>query len=559
MSITALDGKRFAEMVIQGANHLAANAKMVDALNVFPVPDGDTGTNMNLSMTSGAKEVRNNVQEHIGKVGVSLSKGLLMGARGNSGVILSQLFRGFSKAVESKAEISAKDFAQALDAGVETAYKAVMKPVEGTILTVAKDSAKKGVQVAQKSNDIIVIMEEVVKEAKASLKRTPDLLPVLKEVGVVDSGGQGLVFVYEGFLAVLKGEELPESPITPSMDEMVNAEHHKSVQSHMNTADIEFGYCTEFMVRFEADKVTKHPFDEGDFRNDLSKLGDSLLVIADEDVVKVHIHSEQPGEVLTYGQKYGNLINMKIENMRQQHSNIVGESHTEKVSELPKAPKELQEYGIVTVSMGSGIAELFKSIGAHAVIEGGQTMNPSTEDIVKAVKEVNAKKVFILPNNKNIIMAAQQAADVSDEEIYVIPSKTVPQGLSALLAFNPTTDVTANESAMMDALQHVKTGQITFAVRDTQIDGLEIEKDDFMGISEGKIVIKNKDKENAAKDLLSQMLDEESEILTIIYGEDVTEEEVTSLTQFVEENFADVEIEVHNGGQPLYSFIFSIE
>jgi uncharacterized protein len=559
VSITALDGKRFAEMVIQGANHLAANAKMVDALNVFPVPDGDTGTNMNLSMTSGAKEVRNNVQEHIGKVGVSLSKGLLMGARGNSGVILSQLFRGFSKAVESKAEISAKDFAQALDAGVETAYKAVMKPVEGTILTVAKDSAKKGVQVAQKSNDIIMIMEEVVKEAKASLKRTPDLLPVLKEVGVVDSGGQGLVFVYEGFLAVLKGEELPESPITPSMNEMVNAEHHKSVQSHMNTADIEFGYCTEFMVRFEADKVTKHPFDEGDFRNDLSKLGDSLLVIADEDVVKVHIHSEQPGEVLTYGQKYGNLINMKIENMRQQHTNIVGESHTAKDSELPKAPKELQEYGIVTVSMGSGIAELFKSIGAHAVIEGGQTMNPSTEDIVKAVKEVNAKKVFILPNNKNIIMAAQQAADVSDEEIYVIPSKTVPQGLSALLAFNPSTDVKANESAMMDALQHVKTGQITFAVRDTQIDGLEIEKDDFMGISEGKIVIKNKDKENAAKELLSQMLDEDSEILTIIFGEDVTEEEVTSLTQFVEENFADVEIEVHNGGQPLYSFIFSIE
>jgi uncharacterized protein len=376
---------------------------------------------------------------------------------------------------------------------------------------------------------------------------------------VVDSGGQGLVFVYEGFLAVLKGEKLPESPITPSMNEMVNAEHHKSVQSHMNTADIEFGYCTEFMVRFEADKVTKHPFDEGNFRNDLSKLGDSLLVIADEDVVKVHIHSEQPGEVLTYGQKYGNLINMKIENMRQQHSNIVGESHTAIDSELPKAPKELQEYGIVTVSMGSGIAELFKSIGAHAVIEGGQTMNPSTEDIVKAVKEVNAKKVFILPNNKNIIMAAQQAADVSDEEIYVIPSKTVPQGLSALLAFNPSTDVKANESAMMDALQHVKTGQITFAVRDTQIDGLEIEKDDFMGISEGKIVIKNKDKENAAKDLLSQMLDEDSEILTIIYGEDVTEEEVSSLTQFVEENFADVEIEVHNGCQPLYSFIFSIE
>ncbi|WHY88045.1 DAK2 domain-containing protein [Neobacillus novalis] len=559
MSITALDGKRFAEMVIQGANHLAANAKMVDALNVFPVPDGDTGTNMNLSMTSGAKEVKNNVQEHIGKVGVALSKGLLMGARGNSGVILSQLFRGFSKAVETKSKISAKDFALALEAGVETAYKAVMKPVEGTILTVAKDSAKKGVQAAQNSTDIIAVMEEVLKEAKASLKRTPDLLPVLKEVGVVDSGGQGLVFVYEGFLAVLKGEELPESPIASSMDEMVSAEHHRSVQSHMNTEDIEFGYCTEFMVRFEQDKTAKHPFDEGVFRNDLSRLGDSLLVIADEDVVKVHIHSEQPGEVLSYGQRYGNLINMKIENMRQQHSNIVGESHPALVSERPVPSKELQEYGIVTVSMGAGIADLFKSIGAHAVIEGGQTMNPSTEDIVKAVKQVNAKKVFILPNNKNIIMAAEQAADVTEEEIYVIPSKTVPQGLSALLAFNPSTDVAANETAMKDALQHVKTGQITFAVRDTQIDGLEIEKDDFMGIAEGKIIVKNKDKAKVAEDLLTKMIEEDSEILTIIYGEDVTAEEVKNLAQFVQEQYEDVEIEIHNGQQPLYSFIFSIE
>jgi uncharacterized protein len=560
VSITALDGKRFAEMIISGANNLAANAKMVDALNVFPVPDGDTGTNMNLSMTSGAKEVKNNVQEHIGKVGSSLSKGLLMGARGNSGVILSQLFRGFSKAIEAKAQVNAKEFASALEAGVETAYKAVMKPVEGTILTVAKDASKKGVQAAQKSNDIIVIMEEVLKEAKASLKRTPDLLPVLKEVGVVDSGGQGLVCVYEGFLAQLKGEKLPDSPEDlPSMDELVNAEHHKSVQGHINTEDIVFGYCTEFMVRFEEDKLAKNPFNENKFRNDLDKYGDSLLVIADDDVAKVHIHSEQPGEVLSYGQRYGNLINMKIENMRLQHSNIVGETKTPLVSGRAEAPKEKQEFGIVTVSMGAGIADLFKSIGAHAVIEGGQTMNPSTEDIVKAVKEVNAKKIFILPNNKNIIMAAQQAADVSDEEIYVIPSKTVPQGLSALLAFNPSADAETNAGVMTEALNHVKTGQITFAVRDTQIDGLEIEKDDFMGISEGKIVVKNKDKQKVAQDLLTQMIDGDSEILTIIYGEDVTEAEVADLTEFVEEQFGDVEIEVHNGKQPLYSFIFSIE
>ena len=560
MSITALDGKRFAEMVIQGANHLSSNAKMVDALNVFPVPDGDTGTNMNLSMTSGAKEVKNNSQEHIGKVGAALSRGLLMGARGNSGVILSQLFRGFSKAVESKAVISGNDFALALEAGVETAYKAVMKPVEGTILTVAKDSAKSAVAAAQKSEDIIYIMEEVLKEAKSSLKRTPDLLPVLKEVGVVDSGGQGLVFVYEGFLAQLKGESLPQSSdFLPTMTELVSAEHHKSVQGHINTEDIVFGYCTEFMVRFEQEKIAKHSFNESTFRNDLSEYGDSLLVIADEDVVKVHIHSEKPGEVLTYGQRYGNLINMKIENMRQQHTNIVGETHVAINSEASQAPKEMQEYGIVTVSMGSGIAELFKSIGAHAVIEGGQTMNPSTEDIVKAVKEVNAKKVFILPNNKNIIMAAEQAKDVADEEIYVIPSKTVPQGLSALLAFNPSAVIDENEAAMKEALNHVKSGQITFAVRDTSIDGLEIEKDDFMGISEGKIVVKNKDKGKVAEDLLTNMLDEDSEILTIIYGEDVTEEEVATLTSFVEENYEDVEVEIHDGGQPLYSYIFSIE
>ncbi|MDR6997945.1 DAK2 domain-containing protein [Neobacillus niacini] len=560
MSITALDGKRFAEMVIQGANHLAANAKMVDALNVFPVPDGDTGTNMNLSMTSGAKEVRNNVQEHIGKVGVALSKGLLMGARGNSGVILSQLFRGFAKAVENKSFISGKDFAQALDSGVETAYKAVMKPVEGTILTVAKDSAKKGVQAATKTDDVITIMEEVLKEAKASLKRTPDLLPVLKEVGVVDSGGQGLVFVYEGFLAELKGEKLPDSPAAlPSMDEMVSAEHHKTIQGHINTEDIVFGYCTEFMVKFESDKIAKHSFKEEVFRNDLSKLGDSLLVIADEELVKVHIHSEQPGEVLTYGQRYGSLINMKIENMRQQHSNIVGETHTPLVWDKQTTQKEKAEYGIVTVSMGSGIAELFKSIGANAVIEGGQTMNPSTEDIIRAVKEVNAKKVFILPNNKNIIMAARQAADVTDEDIYVIPSKTVPQGLSALLAFNPSADANANDAAMKEAMQHVKSGQITFAVRDTQIDGLEIEKDDFMGIAEGKIIVKNKGKVKAAEELLVKMLDDESEILTILYGEDVAEEEIKMLVEYMGEQYPDVEIEVHNGAQPLYSFIFSIE
>jgi DAK2 domain fusion protein YloV len=557
VSINILDGNRFAEMIIHGANHLAANAKYVDSLNVFPVPDGDTGTNMNLSMTSGAKEVKNNVQAHIGKVASAFSRGLLMGARGNSGVILSQLFRGFGRSIENKAEISGKEFAEALNAGVETAYKAVMKPVEGTILTVAKDAAKKAVQVAKKHDDLTVIMEEVVKEAKASLKRTPDFLPILKEVGVVDSGGQGLVFVYEGFLAQLKGETLPEAAKAPvNMEELVNAEHHRSAQSHIQTEEIEFGYCTEFMVKLDR---TKQPFSEETFRHDLSQYGDSLLVISDEQLVKVHIHAEYPGEVLNYAQRYGSLINMKIENMREQHSSIVGESKSPVRDSEAKENQEMKEYGIVAVSMGKGIAELFKSIGAHAVIEGGQTMNPSTEDIVSAIKKVNAKKVIVLPNNKNIIMAASQAAEMVEAEVVVIPSKTVPQGMSALLAFNPSLDLTENEAAMTEALGHVKTGQITFAVRDTNIDGLTIEKDDYMGIFDGKIVAKNKEKVKAAEELLEKMIDDDTEIVTLLQGEDATEEDVAALSDYIETKFPNVELEIHNGGQPLYSFIFSVE
>ncbi|OCA83977.1 hypothetical protein A8F95_12895 [Bacillus wudalianchiensis] len=544
-------------MVQAGAAHLSAHADMVDALNVFPVPDGDTGTNMNLSMTSGAKEVQQNISAHFGKTAAALSKGLLMGARGNSGVILSQLFRGFSKAVEQKQEVTGKELAQAFEAGVETAYKAVMKPVEGTILTVAKDAAKKAVAVAKKQADIVVIAEELVKEARASLERTPDYLPVLKEVGVVDSGGQGLLLVYEGFLAELKGEKLPETAgITPKMDELVSAAHHKSIQSFMDTSAIEFGYCTEFMVRFEEDKVKKNPFSEEKFRADLSEYGDSLLVIADDEIAKVHIHSEQPGNVLTYGQRYGSLINMKIENMRQQHSDIVGTPSKEPVAAVQKGK---QEMGVVTVCMGEGIAQLFESIGASAVIEGGQTMNPSTEDIVKAIEQVHANRVILLPNNKNIIMAAEQAAEVVNIEAVVVPSKTVPQGMSALLAYNPEASLEENKAAMTAALAHVKTGQITFAVRDTNIDGIEIAKDDFMGIADGKILLTDKNKVIAAKELIRTMIDDESEIVTIIYGEDASEQEVEEVTSFIEEQFEEVEVEVHNGKQPLYSFIFAVE
>lgn len=552
----SLDGIQFAEMVKMGAHHLFQNADYVDALNVFPVPDGDTGTNMNLSMSSGAKETEAHAQAHIGKTAQALSKGLLMGARGNSGVILSQLFRGFGKDVEAHATLDAKTFAHALKHGVDTAYKAVMKPVEGTILTVAKDAAKKAVESAETNDDLIIVMEDMLKEAKASLERTPDLLPVLKEVGVVDSGGQGLVYVYEGFVACLKGEKLPEKTSTYSMDDLVSAEHHKNVQGFMNTADIEFGYCTEFMVKFEEKKIAEHPFEENDFRNALSEFGDSLLVISDDEIAKVHIHSEKPGDVLAFGQQYGDLIKIKIENMRQQHAEIVGDDYNRATAQptVKKVP-----YAVVTVAMGEGVSELLKSVGASVVIEGGQTMNPSTEDIVKAIESVGAEKVLILPNNKNIIMAAEQAAEVIGIEAAVVPTKSVPQGMAAILAFNPESSVEDNKLNMTNAFAHVKTGQVTFAVRDTSIDGVEIQKDDYMAISEGKIVGATPSLDEASHTLVNNLIDDDSEIVTIIFGEDVAKEVAEQLATFIEENFSHVEVEVYNGKQPLYPYIISVE
>ena len=552
-----IDGLKFAEMIKLGAHHLYQNADYVDSLNVFPVPDGDTGTNMNLSMTSGAKETEENAVAHIGQTAQALSKGLLMGARGNSGVILSQLFRGFGKAIENEATVNGAQFAAALKYGVETAYKAVMKPVEGTILTVAKDASNIGVEKAASTDDIIEVMEAIVKEAQASLERTPDLLAVLKEVGVVDSGGQGLVYVYEGFLACLKGEELPARTVVESMDDLVSAEHHRSVQGFMNTADIEFGYCTEFMVKFEDDKLQTNPYDESEFRQGLSQFGDSLLVISDDEVAKVHIHTEEPGDALSYGQKFGSLIKIKIENMRQQHLEIVGENYSVQNSAKKEVVKH--PYAVVTVAMGAGISELLKSVGASAIIEGGQTMNPSTEDIVKAIEAVGAERVLILPNNKNIIMAAQQAADVIGIEAAVVPTKTVPEGLAAILAFNPEAEVSVNVAAMTEAASFVKTGQVTHAVRDTSIDGVEITKDDFMGISGGKIITSASSLENVMKTLLNSIIDEDDEIVTIIYGEDVSEEDASAIASYVEDNFDHAEVELYNGKQPLYPYIISVE
>ncbi|EUJ33453.1 hypothetical protein MFLO_02863 [Listeria floridensis FSL S10-1187] len=554
MDTYQLDGEKWAKMIALGAENLTKNADFVDSLNVFPVPDGDTGTNMNLSMTSGAKEVKTHETANAGAVSANLAKGLLMGARGNSGVILSQLFRGFAKAVEGKERLSPVDFAGGFVKGVETAYKAVMKPVEGTILTVAREAAKAGIEAASREDATIeAVMKDILAKGKEALEKTPEQLPVLKEVGVVDSGGQGLIIIYEGFYGVLTGNmEIPDYML--SMSELVSAEHHRHVQDFMSTEDIVYGYCTEIMVRINENKPGQKAFDETEFRNHLSTMGDSLLVVSDDEVAKVHVHTEHPGDVFNYGQEFGSLIKMKVENMREQHDAIVSEP------EEQAAPKEKVPFGIVTVSAGAGIKELFLSVGATVVLSGGQTMNPSTEDIVKAIESANAEQVFVLPNNKNILMAAEQAAAVLGEEsVQVIPTKTIPEGLAALLAYQPRADFSENVGAMTQVIDEVKSGSVTTAVRDTTVEGVEIHKDDFIGMIQGKIKYSEKTLKATALDTLQAMLDEDSEIVTLIFGEGATPETAEELVDALTDEFPDVEFEVHDGGQPVYPYIFSVE
>lgn len=545
-----LDGKTLAQMILLGAEHLENNSDMIDALNVFPVPDGDTGTNMNLSMSSGAEEVKRANQERVSDVSKAFSKGLLMGARGNSGVILSQLFRGFAEGIGSKKEVNTQELAEAFNEGVRTSYKAVMKPVEGTILTVAKDAARRAKEVAQHETNIVTLMEEVVSEAKASLARTPDLLPILKEVGVVDSGGQGLVTIYEGFLALLKGEELPEYEVTDiDMAEMVSAEHHKIAQDFMSADEIEYGYCTEFMIKLEKDKLQENAFNEEEFREELLKHGDSLVVVSDDEIVRVHVHTEYPGNAMTYAQTFGSLINIDIENMREQHSQILSQKKQEKK----------EKFALITVAMGSGIKELFESLGVSVVIEGGQTMNPSTKDITDAIEQVHAENIFILPNNKNIVMAAEQAAELAGDHVEVIPTTTIPQGITACLYFFPEGSVEENKEAMIEGMNEVKTGQVTYAIRDTKINDIFIDKGNFMGLADGDIKATHKDRIETTKELLKQLITSDDEIVTLLYGEDVPESECEQLTQFLEDNFEDVEVEVHQGNQPIYSYIIAVE
>ncbi|HDC7177469.1 TPA: fatty acid kinase catalytic subunit FakA [Staphylococcus aureus] len=547
--ISKINGKLFADMIIQGAQNLSNNADLVDSLNVYPVPDGDTGTNMNLTMTSGREEVENNLSKNIGELGKTFSKGLLMGARGNSGVILSQLFRGFCKNIESESEINSKLLAESFQAGVETAYKAVMKPVEGTILTVAKDAAQAAIEKANNTEDCIELMEYIIVKANESLENTPNLLAVLKEVGVVDSGGKGLLCVYEGFLKALKGEKVEAKVAKIDKDEFVHDEH--DFHGVINTEDIIYGYCTEMMVRFGKNKKA---FDEQEFRQDMSQFGDSLLVINDEEIVKVHVHTEYPGKVFNYGQQYGELIKLKVENMREQHREVIRkEQHTAK----PKM--ETVETAIITISMGEGISEIFKSMGATHIISGGQTMNPSTEDIVKVIEQSKCKRAIILPNNKNILMASEQAASIVDAEAFVIPTKSIPQGISALFQYDVDATLEENKAQMADSVNNVKSGSLTYAVRDTKIDGVEIKKDAFMGLIEDKIVSSQSDQLTTVTELLNEMLAEDSEILTVIIGQDAEQAVTDNMINWIEEQYPDVEVEVHEGGQPIYQYFFSVE
>nr|WP_284706741.1 DAK2 domain-containing protein [Latilactobacillus sakei] len=543
-------------MMRVAAHRLTKNAEFVNSLNVFPVPDGDTGTNMSLTFQSGAKAVNENNAQAVGELSKSLAKGLLMGARGNSGVISSQIFRGFSKSMEEKTSLTAQDLAGAFTSGVQTAYKAVMKPVEGTILTVAREGAKAGAKVAAQTDDIGAVVEAVVEGSKKALLKTPELLPVLKEVGVVDSGGQGLVFIYEGFLEGLTGQAPAKDLYTPDeaeMDEMVNANHHQTAQ--MGTEEIENGYCTEIMVALGDGTTVDREFDYDEFRNHLNGIGDSLLVVADDEVVKVHVHTEHPGTVMAYGQHFGSLMKIKVDNMRLQHDTIV-ENDQQATAPVQAEPVDT---GIIAISAGAGVAELFRSLGATYILSGGQTMNPSTQDILDAIQAANAKKVILLPNNKNIFLAAEQAAEVAEIPVEIVQSRTIAQGMTALLSFDPSAELQANQAAMTEALDTVISGQVTQAIRDTTLDGLEIKKDDYMGIIDGKIKVSTADRQTAAIEMVQTMLDEDSEIVTIIVGEDGDMTEAEAISDAIMAQDDELEVEIHEGDQPVYPYLISVE
>ncbi len=537
-----MNGQLFKKMLESGANNLTNKYTEIDALNVFPVPDGDTGTNMSLTFNAGVKDALACDFEDVSDIAKVLSKGLLMGARGNSGVITSQIFRGLFQGVEGLKDVNGLQLAHAFVQGSRVAYKAVMRPVEGTILTVIREAADYTFAYASGIEGITCsqVIDKMVEEAHASLQRTPDLLPVLKEVGVVDSGGAGLLTILEGFQSAIHGKVIEKSEQV-AIQSAAGAE----VESE------EFGYCTEFIIRL-SDQSLK-TFKEESLKNALARIGNSIVCVQDDDIVKVHVHTLKPGDALNLGQRHGEFVKLKIENMQEQHENIILNA------EVKKEEKPKSKYAIITVAAGNGLKDMFTELRADYVISGGQTMNPSTEDFVDAIRKVNAEHIFILPNNSNIILAAQQAAAVcEDEKIHVIPTKTIPQGLSACIMFNPEVDFEMNVAEMSDAISLVKTGQVTYAIKDTTFEGLVITAGDYMGIKEKDIVVSTPDKLAATKALLDDMVDDESEIITLIYGEDVTEEEVRQMEVYIDETF-DVEVEVNKGDQPVYSFIIGVE
>ncbi|MFW3505968.1 DAK2 domain-containing protein [Aerococcus viridans] len=560
MKRTVLDVEAFISMLEVGGNRLSENAEYVNSLNVFPVPDGDTGTNMNLTYTSGIERVIKQNSDTVGEVGEDLAKGLLMGARGNSGVILSQLFRGFAKAIEGKTTIEAQDLATAFQRGIDTAVKAVMKPVEGTILTVARDSAAAGMQKAEQTDDIIEVMTAVLEEAQTSLENTPNLLPVLKEVGVVDSGGQGLVYIYHGFLESLTGESIPVKSADPNkanVTELAHQENFFNTAHSVASEDIHYGYCTEIMVKIGEGETVTDEFDYDTFRNHLDGIGDSLLVVSDDEIIKVHVHTETPGEVMNYGQKFGSLVKIKVDNMRLQHDDILDGKGSNQAESTPAA--ERTNLAIIAVAAGEGIENLFKDMGVKSIISGGQTMNPSTNDILDAINKANADNVIILPNNKNIIMAANQAVEVSEIPAAVVETKYISQGLTAMLGYNPDGTLEDNKAAMVAEMANVTSGQVTVAVRDTTVDGLEIHKDYFMGIIDGKIVSEDADLVKETINMVNAMIDEDKELVTLIFGEETDQATAELIAEAVESANEHIEVEIVDGGQPVYHFLASVE
>ena len=549
-----------AKMFLAGAQNIEAKKGYINELNVFPVPDGDTGTNMSMTIMSAAKEVTALNNPEMKDLAKAISSGSLRGARGNSGVILSQLLRGFTKAIKEEKEIDVLALAAACQRARDTAYKAVMKPKEGTILTVASGIATKAAEMAEETDDLEVFIPAVIEYAEEVLNKTPEMLPVLKEAGVVDSGGQGLLEVIKGGYDAFLGKEIDYSSIKPSTSVTVNKVNAE------DTADIKFGYCTEFIILTEKEFTEE---DEHEFKKFLSSIGDSIVCVADDDVVKIHVHTNDPGLAIQKALTYGQLSKMKIDNMREEHQEKLirdaeklaeEQAKEEAAYEEKKTAEPRKAMGFITVSIGAGMNEIFKELGADYIIEGGQTMNPSTEDMLNAIDQVNADTVFILPNNKNIILAANQAKSlVEDKEIIVIPTKTVPQGITAIINFMPDADAKTNEEAMLEEIKNVKTGQMTYAVRDTHIDDKEIHEGDIMGIGDSGILAVGKDLEETTKELIANLVDEDSELISIYYGEEVSEEEAEKFAGEIEELYPDVDVDIQFGGQPIYYYVLAVE